>query len=122
VDYFFLTVLLEEERLTLALEEREPCEERLTVDLDGLELRLGADRALTELLEGVREVDLCTELDEDGRRTTLLETLVLRLVGADRALTELLEGVREVDLRTELDEDGRVTTLLEMLVLRLGAE
>jgi len=97
--YFFLTFLLEEERLTLEREELELREELLTVDRfeaelwedrltlerEGLELRLGVetllledDRALTELLAGVREADLWTELDEVGRRAALLEDFELR--------------------------------------------
>jgi hypothetical protein len=68
VDYFFLTFLLEEELLTLELVELELREERLTVDREELELREGAELTLG------RE-----ELEEDGRRTTLLGTLVLRL-------------------------------------------
>jgi len=99
VAYFFLTFLLEEELLTLEREELELREERLTVDRDELglredwltlereelELRLGVeilllevDRVLTELFEGVREVDLWAELDEDGRRMVLLEDFELR--------------------------------------------
>ncbi len=75
MDYFFLTFLLEEERLTLEREELELREERLTVDRDEPELRedrLTVEREelelrdlVTELLEGVREGDLRTELLED---------------------------------------------------------
>ncbi len=99
MDYFFLILLLEEERTPLERDALELCEERLTEDRDeaelwedrltlereGLELRLGVeillledDRTLTELFEGVREVDLWTELDEDGRRAALLDDIELR--------------------------------------------
>ena len=45
---------------------------------DDVKLRLGVDRLLTELLAGARDVDLWTELDEDGRRTVLLDDVELR--------------------------------------------
>ena len=41
-------------------------------------LLLRVDRELKELLDGVREVVRVTELDEDGRRTAVLEDRVLR--------------------------------------------
>jgi hypothetical protein len=102
VDYFFLTFLLEEERLTLEREELELREERLTVDREELELR--EDR-LTVEREGL-ELRLGVEI-------LLLED--------DCVLPKLLDGVREVDLRTELDEDGLRTVRLEDFELREGA-
>ncbi len=102
MDYFFLTFLLEEERLTLEREELELREERLTVDREELELR--EDR-LTVEREGL-ELRLGVEI-------LLLED--------DCVLPKLLDGVREVDLRTELDEDGLRTVGLEDFELREGA-
>jgi len=127
VDYFFLTFLLEEERLTLEREELELREERLTVDRDELELReerltlereeltlrlgveillLEDDRELTELLEGVREVDLWTELDEAGRRMVLLEEeeekrFTILLVFVFDVLSDLVLFVEDEDLNLE---------------------
>jgi len=102
LDYFFLTFLLEEERLTLEREELELREERLTLDRDELELR--EDRLILEREE--LELRLGIEI-------LLLED--------DCVLPKLLEGVRKVDLWTELDEDGRRMVLLEDFELREGA-
>jgi len=79
LDYFFLTFLLEEDRLTLDRVELALREERLTVDREGLELRaeeLTVVRAGLELRLGVE----------------------ILLTEVDRELTELFDGVRDVAL------------------------
>lgn len=105
--YFFLIVLLEEERLTLEREELELREEeRLTLERDGLVPR--EERLILER-EGLvlREERLTLDRDELELRLGV-EVLLLE---DDRALTELLVGVR-------LDEDGRRIALLEDFELR----
>ena len=114
--YFFLTFLLEEERLTLEREELELREDRLTVDREGLELRddrLTLERVGLELRDDRLTVDL-----EELELRLGVETLLL---GVDRELTELLGGVREVVRLTVLDDDGRRTAGLEDRELREGA-
>ena len=136
--------MLEEDRLTVALDEPELREDRLTLERDEFELRDGVDillleddRVLTELLEGAREADLWTELDEDGRRIVVLEDRELRegavvtrpLEDADKEeveenlrmefLAALLFSVEVEDLFAvlvldgawELEEEKRFTTL-----------
>jgi len=116
VDYFFLTFLLEEERLTVDREERELLVGRLTREREELELpdeRLTVDREELELRE-----DRLT-VEREGLELRLgVETLLLEV---DRVLTELLDGVRFVDLLVELGEGGRRTAEREELELREGA-
>jgi len=140
---------LREGRLTLDRGGVELREDRLTVEREGLELRLGVetlllvvDRELTELLDGVRTVDLWVELGVEGLRTVLLEDVELRegavvtrpLEEADEEdveenfltilLTALFFLVEVVDLVVVLERDGdlegdeekRFTTLLAFVL------
>ncbi len=123
MDYFFLTFLLEEERLTLEREELELREERLTVDREelelredrltvereGLELRLGVeilllenDCVLPKLLDGVREV-------EENLRIEFLAALLFSVEVEDLFVVIDRDGV------WEREEDGNLLVTAERL-------
>ncbi len=100
---------LREDRLMVEREGLELREDRLTVEREELELRLGVDRLVTELRDGVRGVDLWTELDE-GRRTVEREEL-------ERELTELREGAVAARPLEEADEEVEENLRIEFMAV-----